>query len=783
MYTVGWALVATFSFCVSAGFIHHYLKDRDLRKLMMGIAFAFSGLMFVLIPQSGQVGGINLEGFYHWSLPVLMSALILLLVSDLKKDQEFNRQFRLFILTAAIFMILSLLTYFSTTILEQLRLVLIQSLTVLILGLSIYLYIKKRNLSYLMFFLAMASFLVGGLSMIQSYRSTTGLLAFTFGQLFIVLQFPLSRYEKGGSGMGRYFAVQQELEKVRQDYMTLFENMSEPMIVVNTGDGGKGMKIVDSNDSAERMFGLAKRSNPGVYLSDIPMLDNCTSIKKEMILARNDREPRFIRGLKTQHENKAMWLDINMFPSKDGQEVVLLMNDVTEARLAQEAIRKSEAELRDLFDNALNMIQQIDENGRIVSVNRAWCTKMGYGRKEALGLTIEDFVRKDQLPKFTEIFEKVKKGEKTTVEIVFVKRNGREMMVEGNANARFEDDGSVVTRGIFHDMTDRKKAEAELRESEERFRSLFESSPDGIAVIDQEGRIQSCNNGLSQILGLPTEAIEGKELFELGKFDEEGLRAIMNNFERLFMGEETGSIEVDCTLSDGQTTWLEIIPAVVKKGGPVGSIQAIIRDITVRKSAELEKDEAFKELQREKDELELRLKPRYESNVTSQKQRSDGNGEDVTFETGMSYLIGDGDDDAVDRFIQAVHGGRQGLLITRKNPSHFRKRYRLEKTPMIWLTSNTVNGEVCIDPTKIPTLTNAIVNFIKQSERGIVLFSGLEYLTAQNGFKAMLNLLYLLNDKVMIGETILLVDVNPKAFTEQEINIIRSEIEPLGDGA
>ena len=68
-----------------------------------------------------------------------------------------------------------------------------------------------------------------------------------------------------------------------------------------------------------------------------------------------------------------------------------------------------------------------------------------------------------------------------------------------------------------------------------------------------------------------------------------------------------------------------------------------------------------------------------------------------------------------------------------------------------------------------------------ENEKAVVLLAGLEYLSTQNGFKAVINLAYLLNDKVMSGDNILLVTINPGAFSGQELNQLRSELLPLGD--
>jgi len=148
-----------------------------------------------------------------------------------------------------------------------------------------------------------------------------------------------------------------------------------------------------------------------------------------------------------------------------------------------------------------------------------------------------------------------------------------------------------------------------------------------------------------------------------------------------------------------------------------------------------------------------------------------------------SYLIEDGDmKRTAEIFRQNISRGFSGLCISREKPDRLRYSYGLEQVSFIWLSSNAdakTDDVIVMGPTSITNLSQEIDAFLAAREKSLVLFTGIEYLSTQNGFKSVINLLYLLNDKIMSGNNILIVAVNPQAFTTQDLNLLRSEMSNL----
>jgi len=191
----------------------------------------------------------------------------------------------------------------------------------------------------------------------------------------------------------------------------------------------------------------------------------------------------------TRPNGEQVWVSVAKAPYYDNHGNVVgilgISRDITDRKKYEEALYESEERFRDLFENANDLIQSVDIDGRFIYVNKKWLRTLGYTEDEAKNLTITEILRKDQIPHCMEIIKEIYSGKSfDKVETVFVSKDGREIYVEGNANARFKDGKFIATRSIFRDVTEKKKAEEELKESEERHRILFESSRDAIMTLE-----------------------------------------------------------------------------------------------------------------------------------------------------------------------------------------------------------------------------------------------------------------------------------------------------------
>ena len=127
---------------------------------------------------------------------------------------------------------------------------------------------------------------------------------------------------------------------------------------------------------------------------------------------------------------------------------------------------------KDLVEQASDLIQCVDSTGVFVFVNAAWKNALGYSSDDVRTMRLWDIIHQNSILHCQTVFQQVIAGEKVDlVEAIFKKKNGEPLYVEGSVNCRFDADGNVIsTRGIFRDMTQKKKHELEAL----RYKSLLE---------------------------------------------------------------------------------------------------------------------------------------------------------------------------------------------------------------------------------------------------------------------------------------------------------------------
>jgi|GEM_PF-6022846 len=126
----------------------------------------------------------------------------------------------------------------------------------------------------------------------------------------------------------------------------------------------------------------------------------------------------------------------------------------------EEALRQSEERFRDLFENASDLIQSVDLEGRFQYVNRAWLRALGYTMAEVEQLNFRDVVAPDHLPHCIEIFQRVLQGETIdNLETALLTKRGEQILVEGSTSCYYRDGVAVATRGIFHNVTERREVD------------------------------------------------------------------------------------------------------------------------------------------------------------------------------------------------------------------------------------------------------------------------------------------------------------------------------------
>jgi len=263
---------------------------------------------------------------------------------------------------------------------------------------------------------------------------------------------------------------------------------------------------------------------------------------------------------------------------------VEVVEDITERKQAENALRKSEEKHRSMIELSPDIIVVVNKLGFIVSCNSATQKISGYSKEDLIGrhFTKLGAFRLKDTPKYAGIFAKILKGQwREPFEVDYIRKDGSNGIVE--VRVCLLGDGNV--QAIATDITERKKAEQALRESEERLKILFESAPDAYYIHDLEGKFVNGNIAAEKLIGYQKEEAIGKSFFELGMVTEADAPKVSEAIAENRDGKPAGPLEITLNHKDGSKVMVETRSYPVDIAGET-LILGIARDITERKKSE-----------------------------------------------------------------------------------------------------------------------------------------------------------------------------------------------------
>ncbi|MDD4498032.1 MAG: PAS domain S-box protein, partial [Methanosarcinaceae archaeon] len=213
-----------------------------------------------------------------------------------------------------------------------------------------------------------------------------------------------------------------------------------------------------------------------------------------------------------------------------GKKAVLCVTrDLSERKIAEKARRESENKFRVLFENASDGISLHDLNGRFFEVNRVVCEQTGYSREELLRMSPEN-IDKDKYIAKEKIEEILRKGH-AVFEAEAVRKDGNIVPLEINSRI-IEYGGKKALLSVSRDITERKKADAALREKVQFLKTLLNTIPAPVYYKDLNGKYQDFNELFaSKVIGLPKEEILGHSVEEFSEAIPEDLASFYRQMD------------------------------------------------------------------------------------------------------------------------------------------------------------------------------------------------------------------------------------------------------------
>jgi diguanylate cyclase (GGDEF)-like protein/PAS domain S-box-containing protein len=272
--------------------------------------------------------------------------------------------------------------------------------------------------------------------------------------------------------------------------------------------------------------------------------------------------------------------------SDDGDPVgvVYVASDYTERKRAEAAVRESEQRYRTLFEmNPLPMWVYDLQTLRFTAVNDAAVRHYGYSREDFLKLTLSDVRPVEDVPLMLATLANIEER-RGPHQSRHKKKDGTIIDVEVTS-FEFISVGRRSRLAIAQDITERKRAEDQLKQSEERFRELFENAHDLVYTHDLDGRITSMNLAGTRITGYTREELVGMPIQNL--VVPEQIEHGLEQMRKKLRGEQESTFyELEIVAKDGRRVPLELSTRLVYRDGKPAGVQGIGRDMTDRKANE-----------------------------------------------------------------------------------------------------------------------------------------------------------------------------------------------------
>ncbi|MFX0186207.1 MAG: PAS domain S-box protein [Candidatus Hodarchaeota archaeon] len=344
-------------------------------------------------------------------------------------------------------------------------------------------------------------------------------------------------------------------------------------------------KLIDYNNAAEEFTYRNVRNYLGLKASEmykdrpdiLKDLHSCFDTKFNIT-----REMKYyINILK---EEKDLIVKYSFIPP---DLVLVHTEDITRRKIAEENLKESEEKYRLIIENAHEGIWAIDKDANITFVNPRMAEILGYTTDEMLGKHLFDFMDENLIEIAKQYLERRKRGIKEQHDFEFLRKNGTKITTSLNTSPIIDKNGNYVGAVAFiTDITVRRKAEYELKESEEKYRHLFENSPFIIVILDLEANIIDLNSAVNNFLTSRTKNdLIGKNIREIFSIREEEkpiIPIILDQIKRTVNGETTEPFEFPLIRSDESIQWIRFQSSLINLEDQ-NLIQFIGQDITKRK--------------------------------------------------------------------------------------------------------------------------------------------------------------------------------------------------------
>jgi len=365
-------------------------------------------------------------------------------------------------------------------------------------------------------------------------------------------------------------------------YKTLFESINAAAFITDLNG-----KVIEANLKSCDLLGygweeLNKMNLESIFPEDVAwdqLFDEIKSKGGMNFECKNKRKNGAVFPVK---------IDTSLFTLDKNPVMLVLVWDITDRKLAEVQLRESEQRYRCIFDNSAVAIMLTDDRERVVSWNKYTETLLGMGEDELLNKPVAMLYPPEEWKKIRA--ENIReKGMQHHLESKMFNKDEKLIDVDISISVLRNESGDVSgSIGVVKNITEQKKAERLLKESEEKFKGLFECSTDGMLVLDARGEILDVNSQALSFFGLSKDQMISKNFLSMGLLTPKALSIVVSQFQELLSKKIATSQETEVIDKNNDIISVELSSFfLVQKENEVDNFVLLIRDIRDRKQAEI----------------------------------------------------------------------------------------------------------------------------------------------------------------------------------------------------
>ena len=398
---------------------------------------------------------------------------------------------------------------------------------------------------------------------------------------------------------GEVEEMTRQLRESEEKYRFLFENSGDMIFTLD-----RNGIITSFNREAEINTGYDRQEVLGKSFVDILVTEGRKQLEMRRFRKRLDiRKSKPYEAVMMTRSGERRYIMVNSMRLEDEQGEVTglacILKDMTDRKRAEQETKRAKYLLEKVVDNIGDAIVMTDKKGLITFYNKGAAEIFGHHPSDMLGKPVLDFyVRKKNAKKIKQMLLQSKEGMISDFETQFLSKDGKTVFVNMSATLIRDEEGKVVgTLGINRDITHRKILERELKESEERYRTMVESAYDMVAIICEDYRLKYVNKKAEDLTAYSREELIGMDFRDL--LDKRSRRSVLDRFRKKRRGERVPvRYEFEIIGKDGEKRRVESSSSNLMDADGSMNIIAYIRDITERKRYEEALKEKLEELEK-----------------------------------------------------------------------------------------------------------------------------------------------------------------------------------------